>query len=158
MLAGRPVLAQAPYLFQWKRWGERVWLYGTVRNMSGMRNSPLPPVILDRYEDFEEYARNAALVTYKPEFYKGPFLDDPERVRRVTFNAIGVNINGIVLSFMYKLSYDDMYDAALSWEDQAIAIENQIMDMVTHLQAECGLVQGSLESSPALGESLTLRL
>ncbi|MDF1539298.1 MAG: hypothetical protein P1Q69_10400 [Candidatus Thorarchaeota archaeon] len=125
--------------------------------MSGMRNSSVPPVILDRYEDFEEYARSAALVTYKPEFYKGPFLDDPGRVRRVTFTAIGVNINGIVLSFMYKLGYDDMYDATLAWEDQAIAIENQIMDMVTHLQAECGLVQGSLASRPTMGESLAIR-
>ena len=117
----------------------------------------MPPVILDRYEDFEEYARNAALVTYKPEFYKGPFLDDPGRVRRVTFTAIGVTVNGIVLSFMYKISYDDMYDASLAWEDQAIAIENQIMDMITHLRAECSLVQGSLASRPTMGEALALR-
>lgn len=123
-----------------------------------MSNSPVPPIILDRYEDFEEYARQAALVTYKPEFYKGPFLDDPGKVRRVTFTAVGVKINGIVLNFTYKLSYDDMYDSTLSWEDQAIAIENQIMDMVTHLQSECGIVQGSLSSNSTLGEALALRL
>lgn len=132
-------------------------LCGTVRNVSEIKNSPVPPVILDRYEDFEEYARQAALVTYKPEFYKGPFLDDPGKIRRVTFTAIGVPINGIVLNFTYKLSYDDLYDASLSWEDQAIAIENQINDMVTHLRSECGLVQGSLTSSPTMGEALALR-
>jgi hypothetical protein len=126
-------------------------------NMNEMRNNTIPPVILDRYEDFEDYAQRAALVMYRPEYYRGPFLDDPGRIRRVTFTAVGVQVNGVLLNFTYSLSHEDMYDASLGWEEQALEIDRTISEMVTTLQSTCGVVRGGLTPNQTLGEALTVR-
>ncbi|MCK5240705.1 MAG: hypothetical protein KAR33_14210, partial [Candidatus Thorarchaeota archaeon] len=123
-------------------------------NMNEMRNNPVSPVILDRYEDFEDYARKAALVMYRPEYYRGPFLDDPGRIRRVTFTAVGVQLNGVVLNFIYTLSHEDMYDSSLGWEEQAPEIDKKINEMVEKLRSECGVVRGGLTPSQSFGEAL----
>ncbi len=121
-----------------------------------MNNTSLP-VVLDRYEDFEHYAREAALVTYKPDFYKGPFLDDPQRLRRVTFTAVGVRIRDVILNFSYTISYEDFYDPNISWEEQADAIEEKLSEIIESLRIECGLVRGALASSTSIGELLAVR-
>ncbi|MHA1906970.1 MAG: hypothetical protein ACW98Y_06725 [Candidatus Thorarchaeota archaeon] len=125
--------------------------------MNEMRNNTIPLVILDRYEDFENYAQQAAVVMYRPEFYRGPFLDDPGRIRRVTFTAVGVQVNGVILNFTYTLSHEDMYNPSLGWEDQALEIDRKISEMVTALQSTCGVVRGGLTPSRSLGEALTVR-
>lgn len=115
------------------------------------------PVTLDRYEDFEEYARQAALVTYRPYFYRGPFLDDPERLRRVTFTAVGVNVKGVLLSFSHTISYEDFYDPKVSWSEQAEYIEQRMSNIVDSLRSECGIVRGELSSGNPFGEELAAR-
>ncbi len=115
------------------------------------------PIILDRYEDFEQYAREAALVTYRPDFYKGPFLDDPQRLRRVTFTAVGVKIRGVLLNFSYTVSYEDFYNPKVSWDEQVDTIEEKISQIIESLRAECGLVMGALSSSTSIGEALSVR-
>ena len=115
------------------------------------------PVILDRYEDFEQYAREAALVTYRPDFYKGPFLEDPQRLRRVTFTAVGVRIRDVLLNFSYTVSYEDFYNPQASWEDQVDHIEAKISDIIESLRAECGLVMGALSGGTSIGEALSVR-
>ncbi|MHA2424958.1 MAG: hypothetical protein ACXAEF_09240 [Candidatus Thorarchaeota archaeon] len=125
--------------------------------MNEMRNNSIPPVILDRYEDFEGYAGKAAIVMYRPELYKGPFLDDPGRIRRVTFTAVGVQVNGVFLNFTYTLSHEDMYDPSLGWEEQALEIDRKITEMITALQSTCGVVRGGLTPNQTVGEALTVR-
>lgn len=115
------------------------------------------PVILDRYEDFEQYAREAALVTYRPDFYKGPFLDDPQRLRRVTFTAVGVRIRDILLNFSYTVSYEDFYDPKISWDEQVDDIEERISEVIESLRIECGLVRGALTANTSIGEALSIR-
>jgi len=122
-----------------------------------MRNNSIPPVILDRYEDFEDYAQQAAIVMYRPDYYRGPFLDDPGRIRRVTFTAVGVRVNGVLLNFTYTLSHEDMYDPSLGWEEQALEIDRKISEMVAALQSTCGVVRGGLTQNQSLGEALTVR-
>jgi hypothetical protein len=128
-----------------------------VRYLRDMKTESILPVTLDRYEDFQEYARQAALVTYRPYFYRGPFLDDPERLRRVTFTAVGVRVKGVLLNFSYTLSYEDFYNPKVSWSEQAEHIEQKMSDVVDTLRSECGIVRGELSSGNPLGEELTAR-
>ncbi len=125
--------------------------------MYNSQNNTGLPVILDRYEDFEHYAREAALVTYRPDYYKGPFLDDKKRLRRVTFTAVGVVIRDVVLNFSYTLSYEDFYDPQATWEEQAEMIEEKLSALIDTLEVECGLVRGGLSSDISIGEALAVR-
>ncbi|MFW9907444.1 MAG: hypothetical protein ACFFEF_02615 [Candidatus Thorarchaeota archaeon] len=126
--------------------------------MKEVRSYQTPSVILDRYEDFEEYAKQAALVIYRPDIYRGPFLDDPGRVRRVTFTAVGVRVNDIVMNFTFALSYEDISDSAQTWEEQSKVLEQRVADMVATLSEDCDIVQGSLSTKSSLGEALSARL
>ncbi len=122
-----------------------------------MEMNMIQPVVLDRYEDFEHYARKAAIVTYRPDYYRGPFLDDKKRLRRVTFTAVGVSIRGVSLNFSYTLSYEDLFDPRLSWDVQADVIEDKISAIIESLRSECGLVRGGIASTASLGETLMVR-
>jgi hypothetical protein len=128
-----------------------------MRRMSNENPSIVPPVVLEDYEDFEAFARNAALVMYSPEYFHSPFLDDQKRLRRMTLTALGVKMNGVALTFKYVLNYDDLCDPSGTWEEQATQA-NQAMDgIMTKLGSQGNLVRGSLEMEPAFGEALVLR-
>jgi hypothetical protein len=113
-----------------------------------------PTIILDKYEDFMEYAADAALVTYKPEYFHSPFLDDEKRLRRVTFHAIGVMRQGIALTFKYTFDYDCIYDPSLGWDDLASKTDKFLTKIIQGLEAAGNLVQGNIGSEKSLGESL----
>jgi hypothetical protein len=131
--------------------------------MSEDRPVFIPPVVLERYEeleryeDFKEYARNAALVTYDPDYFVSPFLDDRKRLRRVTLYAIGVRVKGVPLTFKYAIDIDSLQDKDKSWNEQADEIDKLISGIVASLGQEVELIRGKIESEASLGEALAMR-
>ena len=125
--------------------------------MSEDRPVFIPPVVLERYEDFKEYARSAALVTYDSDYFVSPFLDDRKRLRRVTLYAIGVRVKGVPLTFKYAIDIDCLQDKDKSWNEQADEIDKLISGIVASLGQEVELIRGKIESETALGEALAMR-
>lgn len=117
----------------------------------------IPPVTLDNYDDFRNFATQAAIVTYKPEYFRGPFLDDRKRIRRVILSAIGVKLRDIPLSFKFVIEYDDLCDLSKPWEEQASEVDQRIGELIAHLKEDCTLVRGTIDTSPSLGKALTAR-
>ncbi len=117
----------------------------------------IPPVKLDNYEDFKNFASQAAVVTYKPEYFRGPFLDDRKRIRRVTLAAIGVKLRDVPLSFIFVIEYDDLCDLSKPWEEQASEVDLRIEELISRLESECLLVRGTIDTLPSLGKALTAR-
>jgi hypothetical protein len=146
--------------FHWKLWGQGVPVLKAsepVRKLYDSEKNTGLPVILDRFEDFERYAREAALVTFRPDYYRGPFLEDKKRLRRVTFTAVGVKLQKVIMNFSFTLSYEDFYDHNASWEEQADLIEEKMSTIIESLEGECGLVRGGLSTGPSIGETLAIR-
>ncbi len=128
-----------------------------MRKMSHETPVIVPPVVLENYEDFETFASNAALVMYSPEYFHSPFLDDQKRLRRMTLTALGVNVNGVALTFKYILTHDDLCDPSGTWEEQTVQANQAMNDIMSKLGAQGNLVRGSLDMEPAFGEALVLR-
>ncbi len=128
-----------------------------VKKMNNEIGAFIPPVLLDNYEDFRNFAVQAAIVTYKPEYFRGPFLDDHKRIRRVTLAAIGVKLRDIPLSFKFVIEYDDLWDSSRPWEEQASVVDLRIEELITRLESECTLVRGAIDTLPAMGKALTAR-
>ena len=116
-----------------------------------------PPVVLENYEDFEVFAKKAALVTYSPEYFHSPFLDDVKRLRRMTLTALGVMMNGVSFTFKHVMNYYDICDSTKSWEEQTHEIDQFLSDMLSKLETHGNLIRGSLEMEPAVGEALVFR-
>ena len=123
--------------------------------MKGEKPTILPSVVLENYEDFRKFALEAALVTFKPEYFHSPFLDDEKRLRRVTFHAVGVKCHGLALTFKYTFDYDSIYDPAKSWEDQVNEANQFLSQLIAGLEALGTLVQGDIISDHNIGELLT---
>ncbi|NWF96352.1 MAG: hypothetical protein HXY34_09440 [Candidatus Thorarchaeota archaeon] len=115
----------------------------------------MPPIVLDKYEEFRELARDAALLLYSPEFFRSPFLDDQRRIRRVTLTAVGVNVRGVPLTFKYTLDYNELRDRSGTWDQQTADVDRVISGILDTLASECNMVSGSLESEHTLGEALS---
>ncbi len=113
-----------------------------MKIMNNEQNAFTPPVKLDSYSDFRGLANEAAVVVYSPEYYQGPFTDEPKRLRRFTLTAIGVKRNNVVLTFKYIL--DDVRD-----------IDRIASEMIMDLENQGNLVRGSVETSQPMGELLT---
>ena len=128
-----------------------------VKDMNDETGAFIPPVILDNYEDFRNFATQAAIVTYSPDYFRGPFLDDRKRIRRVTLAAIGVKLNDIPLSFKFVIEYDDLWDSSRPWEEQTSVVDLRIEELITRLESECTIVRGSIDTVPAMGKALTVR-
>lgn len=112
-----------------------------MENMNNEQNAFTPPVKLDNYSDFKGIANEAAVVVYSPEYYQGPFTDEPKRLRRVTLTAVGVRRNNVLLTFKYVI--DDVRD-----------IDRVTSELVMDLENYGNLVRGSVESSQSMGELL----
>ena len=117
----------------------------------------LPPVVLDNYDDFRKYAKESALVTYEPEYFNSPFLDDKPMLRRVTFYAIGVKVRDLPLTFKYVLDYTEIHNKAKTWNTQTEELDKMMTKLLTVLRSQGTLVQGTIESERALGEALVMR-
>jgi hypothetical protein len=112
-----------------------------MKIMNNEQNAFTPPVKLDSYSDFKGLANEAAIVVYSPEYYQGPFTDEPKRLRRFTLTAVGVKRNNVVLTFKYIL--DDVRD-----------IDRVASEMIMDLEDQGNLVRGSVETSRPMGELL----
>lgn len=109
--------------------------------MSDEQTVFIPPVQLDSLAEFKDVAAEAAVIVYNPEYSRGPFTDDDERMRRLTLSAVGVLRNGIPLTFRYVL--DDVQDL------------ERIASEILHDLEKCGtVVRGSVESPRPIGELL----
>lgn len=128
-----------------------------MKEMNDETGAFIPPVTLDNYDDFRNFATQAAIVTYKPEYFRGPFLDDRRRIRRVTLAAIGVKLRDIPLSFKFVIEYDDLCDMSKPWEEQASEVDLRIGKLIARLESECTLVRGAIDTSPPMGKALTAR-
>lgn len=112
-----------------------------MKIMNNEQNAFTPPVKLDSYSDFRDLANEAAVVVYSPEYYQGPFTDEPKQLRRFTLTAVGVKRNNVVLTFKYIL--DDVRD-----------IDRVASEMIMDLENQGNLVRGSVETSQPMGELL----
>ena len=112
-----------------------------MEKMSNEQSVFIPPVVFETYSDFRGIVEEAALVVYSPEYYQGPFTDEPKRLCRVTFTALGVQRRGIPMTFKYVL--DDIRD-----------IDRVASDIIEELDTCSTLVKGSVETSRPIGELL----
>lgn len=112
-----------------------------MKIMNNEQNAFTPPVKLNSYSDFRDLANEAAVVVYSPEYYQGPFTDEPKQLRRFTLTAVGVKRNNVVLTFKYIL--DDVRD-----------IDRVASEMIMDLENQGNLVRGSVETSQPMGELL----
>ena len=122
--------------------------------MNEEKPTTLPSIVLENYEDFRKFAAEAALVTFKQEYFHSPFLDDEKRLRRITLHAVGVKRNGLSLTFKYTFDYDCIYDPSLSREDQINQANQFMSQLVAGLESMGNLVQGNISSEHSIGESL----
>ena len=121
--------------------GGRGFPHSEMETMNTEQNVSIPPVRLDSYSDFRKIATEAAVVVYSPQYYQGPFTDEPKRLCRLTLAAVGVRRNSIPLTFKYVI--DDVRD-----------IDRIASEILKELENLGNLVRGSVESTPPMGELL----
>ena len=105
----------------------------------------IPPVLLDRYEDFRVYAEKATLVTYHVEYAASPFLDDDRLIKRIILHAVGVPIRGTPLTFKFVA------------ECASGRMEGFVQDILDELSRMSPLVRGTIESPRLFEDPLTVR-
>ncbi len=116
----------------------------------------IPPVVLDDYDEFCRFARDAALVTYRVEHFNGPFTDHMGRVRRVVFCAVGAMVNGVPMTFKYV--FEPSYDASADWDAVVCAVDRAVRTAIADLGAQTDMVRGTVESGVPLGAVLSARI
>lgn len=109
--------------------------------MNNEQNVSIPPVRLDSYADFKNIANEAAVVVYSPQYYQGPFTDEPKQLCRFILTAVGVRRNNVPLTFKYVV--DDVRD-----------IDRVASEILLELESLGNLVRGSVETSQPMGELL----
>jgi hypothetical protein len=139
-VAGRPRTRETPK-FSIGNEGGRGCLSSEMEIMNNEQNVSIPPVRLDNYADFKGIANEAAVVVYTPEYYQGPFSDEPKLLRRFTLTAVGVRRNNIPLTFKYV--FDDVRD-----------IDRVASEILMDLEHQGNLVRGSVDTSRPMGELL----
>ena len=112
-----------------------------MERMNNEQNVSIPPVRLDSFVDFKNLASEAAVVVYSPQYYQGPFTDEPKQLCRLTLTAIGVRRNNVPLTFKYVI--DDVRD-----------IDRIASEILLELENQGNLVRGSVENSQPIGELL----
>lgn len=140
--------------------GVRVWKpeYRVDVDMDNETPVFIPPVLLSNYQEFRKFAKDAALIVYSPEYFHTPFFGDAKRLRRVTLSAIGVRMKGVALTFKYVLDYNDLTGGkSRTWDEQVRETDDTIKGLMAQLESEFGLVCGSIETEPSLGEELFIR-
>jgi hypothetical protein len=117
----------------------------------------VPPIELHDYDEFRKLARRAAVLTYHPDYFVSPFMDERKRMKRVTLHAVGVMVNNLPMTFRFVVNGDDLLDSAKSWTDQTDEVDSFLTGVVNDLESEGMLVRGTPESGPSLGEGLVMR-
>ncbi len=116
----------------------------------------IPPVVLEEYEDFKNFAKDAVLVTYDVEFFNGPFLDDKKKLRRLTLHAVGVEIENVPLTMKYVLDYNSIEIRGLNWNQKTSELDSLVRTILEDLDGKVRLVRGTVESQPDIGAALSI--
>jgi hypothetical protein len=140
VVAGRPQTVETPKISIGNE-GGRGLPHSEMEIMNTEQNVSIPPVRLDSYTDFRKIANEAAIVVYTPQYYQGPFTDEPKRLCRLTLTAVGVRRNSVPLTFKYII--DDVRD-----------IDRVASEILMELENLGNLVHGAVESSQPMGELL----
>ncbi|UCE10848.1 MAG: hypothetical protein JSW61_02665 [Candidatus Thorarchaeota archaeon] len=117
----------------------------------------VPPIELYDYDEFRELARRAAILTYYPDYFVSPFMDEQKKMKRLTLHAVGVIVNGLPMTFRFVVNGDDLLDTSKTWADQTDEVDRFLSGVVEELEREGMLVRGTPESGPSLGEGLLMR-
>ncbi len=139
-MAGRPRTVETPKISIGNHGGSG-FPNSEMEIMINEQNVSIPPVRLDSFADFKNMASEAAVVVYSPQYYQGPFTDEPKQLCRLTLTAVGVRRNNVPLTFKYVI--DDVRD-----------IDRVASEILLELENQGNLVRGSVESSQSLGELL----
>jgi hypothetical protein len=139
-VAGRPQTVEALRISIGNE-GGRGFPSSEMEIMNNEQNVSIPPVRLDSFADFKNMASEAGVVVYSPQYYQGPFTDEPKRLCRLTLTAVGVRRNNVPITFKYVI--DDVRD-----------IDRVASEILTELDNLGNLVRGSVETSQPLGEAL----
>ena len=115
----------------------------------------IPPVLLEDYEDFLDYAKNAILVTYDVEYFNGPFLDDQKKFRRLTLHALGVRLENVPFTFKFVLDYNSTEFQSSEWAQRTTDLDVLVRNILDELSKTVRLVKGTLELQPEIGVTLS---
>ena len=115
----------------------------------------IPPVLLEDYEDFLDYAKNAILVTYDVEYFNGPFLDDQKKFRRLTLHALGVRLENVPFTFKFVLDYNSTEFQSSEWAQRTTDLDVLVRNILDELSKTVCLVKGTLELQPEIGVTLS---
>ncbi|MFW9830767.1 MAG: hypothetical protein ACFFD8_03235 [Candidatus Thorarchaeota archaeon] len=116
----------------------------------------IPPVEVQDYKQFLNFARQAAIVTFEPIYYVTPFegdvVDNPAQwLRALRIYAIGVELNGTLITLMHRINFPPInFDFEEGVLDCVVA-EGQLMKIVQELETEFQAVPGAPEQ-PSLHE------
>ncbi|MDO8123315.1 MAG: hypothetical protein Q6364_02920 [Candidatus Hermodarchaeota archaeon] len=110
----------------------------------------VPPVEVENYQQFLDYARRAAIVTFEPIYYVTPFEGDvmgnpAQWLRALRLYAIGVELNGILITLMHRINFPPIN---LDFEEgilDCVAAEGQLTEIVQELETEFHAVPGAPE-------------
>ena len=115
----------------------------------------VPPILLEDYEDFLEYANKAILVTYDVEYFNGPFLDDAKKIRRLTLHALGVHLEKVPFTFKFVMDYNSIEFQSSEWEERTSNLDALVRGILDELNSSVRLVKGKLETQPDIGAALS---
>ena len=146
-----------------KRWGGGVarfkgWNNEMMHGTNVTEHGYAPPITLDDLSDFRNVARDAAVVTYRPEYFNGPFMDDGGRLRRITLYAAGVVVNGVVLSFKHVIEFDPPCGSVIDRDAGVTDRESLLDEIVRSLGLQAEPLRGGIEEGPASGAILSAPL
>ena len=115
----------------------------------------IPPILLEDYEDFLQYANKAILVTYDVEYFNGPFLDDVKKIRRLTLHALGVHLENVPFTFKFVMDYNSVEFQSSKWEEITSDLDALVRRILDELDSNIRLVRGKLETQPDIGAALS---
>jgi hypothetical protein len=116
-----------------------------------MENGPtgyVPPVEVQDYQRFLDFARRAAIVTFEPIYYVTPFegdvADNPAQwLRALQIYAIGVELNGILMTLMHRINFPPVNFDLDEGVHDCIASEGRLTQIVQELETEFQAVPGA---------------
>ncbi len=108
----------------------------------------VPPVEVQNYQKFLNFARQAAIVTFEPVYHVAPFesdvADNPAQwLRALHIYAIGVELNGIFITLMHRIDFPPVsFDEGVL---DCVATEGKLAKIVQELETEFQAVPGAPE-------------
>ena len=108
----------------------------------------VPPVEVQSYQKFLNFARRAAIVTFEPVYHVAPFegeaAENPAQwLRALRIYAIGVELNGVLITLMHRINFPPVnFDFEEGILD-CVASEGKLAQIVQELETEFQAVPGA---------------